>query len=68
MRSSNPIYIPRNYLVEEALDAFTSHQNNTLFDQILERMKNPYQYQEKDRLLQEPPSNGDRHYQTFCNT
>lgn len=68
MRSSNPIYIPRNYVVEEALDNFTSDQSSTLFDQILEQMKDPYHYDKKDSILQEPPPHGDTHYQTFCNT
>ena len=68
MRSSNPIYIPRNYLVEEALENFTTNQDNVLFDQMLQRMRTPYQYDEKDRLLQEPPPHGDAHYHTFCNT
>jgi uncharacterized protein YdiU (UPF0061 family) len=68
MKAANPIYIPRNYLVEEALDNFTTKQNSDLFDQLLQRMKKPYQYDEKDHPFQEPPINGDRHYQTFCNT
>jgi len=68
MKTSNPIYIPRNYLVEEALDAFTSHKNSSLFDQLLERMKDPYHYDAKDYSLQQPPHNGDAYYQTFCNT
>ena len=68
MKAANPVYIPRNYLVEEALDHFTSNQNSTLFDQLLIRMKNPYDYDAKDYSLQQPPHNGDTHYQTFCNT
>ena len=68
MKSVNPIYIPRNYLVEEALDKFTANQDSDLFDQLLQRMKNPYLYYEKDILLQEPPPNGDAQYLTFCNT
>jgi uncharacterized protein YdiU (UPF0061 family) len=68
MKSANPIYIPRNYLVEKALDAFALQQDRNLFDQLLTRMKNPYQYDANDRFLQEPPPNGDNQYQTFCNT
>ncbi len=68
MKAANPVYIPRNYLVEEALDHFTSNQNRILFDQLMIRMKDPYHYDGKDIYLQHPPSNGDAHYQTFCNT
>lgn len=68
MKSVNPIYILRNYLVEEALDKFTANQDSDLFDQLLQRMKNPYYYDENDILLQEPPPNGDAQYLTFCNT
>jgi uncharacterized protein YdiU (UPF0061 family) len=68
MRQANPIYILRNYLVEEALDAYTQHQDNTRFNQLLQRMQDPYCYNEKDKGLQQPPVNGDTHYQTYCNT
>ena len=68
MRQANPIYILRNYLVEEALDAYTQHQDNTRFNQLLQRMQDPYAYDEKDKDLQQPPHDGDTNYQTFCNT
>jgi uncharacterized protein YdiU (UPF0061 family) len=68
MRKANPIYIPRNYVVEEALDAYAQHQDKTRFNQLLQRMQDPYSYNKKDSELQQPPSKGDTHYQTFCNT
>jgi uncharacterized protein YdiU (UPF0061 family) len=68
MSNTNPIYILRNYLVEEALDAYAQHQDNTRFNQLLQRMQDPYAYDEKDKDLQQPPHDGDTNYQTFCNT
>jgi uncharacterized protein YdiU (UPF0061 family) len=68
MRKENPIYIPKNYLVEDALERFVQQQDDTLFHALITLMKNPYTFKEENRNFQLPPSCGDADYKTFCNT
>ncbi len=67
MDRSNPIYIPRNHLVEEALAAATAGDLNP-FQQLLIAISEPYD--ERPGLqryaLPAPESFGD--YRTFCGT
>jgi uncharacterized protein YdiU (UPF0061 family) len=68
MQKENPVYIPRNYLVEEALDKFTQEKDETLFHELLTIMQNPYTFREENKIFQQPPVTGDDCYKTFCNT
>ncbi len=42
LRAANPIYIPRNHLVEEALTAASENADLILFEQLLDVVTNPY--------------------------
>ena len=66
MRNNNPLFIPRNQKIEEALEA--AEQNNLKpFNKILEILKNPYVEQiGKDDY--QSPSISDKKYETFCGT
>ncbi len=67
MQSHNPVVIPRNHKVEEALAA--SHENNfQLLHNLLEALKKPYKNENIPLLYQEPPAPSERVYQTFCGT
>jgi uncharacterized protein YdiU (UPF0061 family) len=68
MQKENPIYIPRNYLVEEALEKFTQEKDEILFNSILTLMQDPYTFREENKTFQQPPVTGDAYYKTFCNT
>jgi uncharacterized protein YdiU (UPF0061 family) len=68
MRKENPIYIPRNYLVEEALERFVQQQDDILFHDLITLMKDPYTLRNENNIFQLPPSCGDADYKTFCNT
>src|SRR6185437_1734888 len=67
MNRSNPLYIPRNHLVEEALTAATAGDLNPL-QQLLTAVSAPYD--ERPGLeryaLAAPDDFGD--YRTFCGT
>ena len=66
MRNNNPLFIPRNHKVEEALGAAEQNNLNPL-KQILEILEKPYEKQlEKDDY--QSPSKSDEKYQTFCGT
>ena len=68
MRAVNPAYIPRNHLVEAALEAAVSRQDFAPFEQLLEVLSRPFE----DRLgltmrryAAHPPPK-ERVQQTFC--
>ena len=66
MRNNNPLVVPRNHKVEEALEA--AEKNNLKpITQLLEILKDPYK--EKNNILNyQVPSNSNEKYQTFCGT
>jgi len=67
MQANNPSVIPRNHLVEEALNSAVVG-NTDGFNALLEQLKQPYK---RDKVLlanQEVPDGFDQSYQTFCGT
>ena len=66
MRNNNPLFIPRNHKVEEALEAATQNDLKP-FNKILEILKKPYDEQIGTEGYQSP-SVSDGKYQTFCGT
>jgi len=68
MDATNPIYIPRNHLVEEALEAATAG-DLTAFDQLLTVVSNPFDVRlDAGRYAEPAPGSFSRYYQTFCGT
>jgi serine/tyrosine/threonine adenylyltransferase len=67
MDSVNPVYIPRNHLVEEALAAATEGDLDP-FNRLLEVVSSPFhERQGLERYTEAPPKDfGD--YRTFCGT
>jgi len=67
MRSVNPIFIPRNHKVEEALKDASENKLETL-NQLLEVVISPYKDNGMLKDYQQPMSNENGKYQTFCGT
>jgi uncharacterized protein YdiU (UPF0061 family) len=67
MHSINPMVIPRNHKVEEAL-TLANNGDLTLFNKLVEILKNPYQVNNKDLRFMSPTTHIDEKYQTFCGT
>ena len=66
MKTVNPLIIPRNHKVEEALEE--AEKNNLKpITQLLEILKDPYT-QRDNTLDYQIPSNSGEKYQTFCGT
>ena len=67
MKKNNPIVIPRNHKVEEAL---TEANNGNLekMKKLNDILKNPYSNQEDIAEYQVPAPIGNEKYQTFCGT
>ncbi|MDC0150907.1 YdiU family protein [Candidatus Pelagibacter sp.] len=66
MKNNNPLVIPRNHKVEEALEAAEKNDLKP-FNQLIEILKDPYT-QKDDIINYQTPSNLDEKYQTFCGT
>lgn len=67
MRSVNPTVIPRNHLVEKALELGEADDLEFMHE-LLAALKNPYDYENEALEFQSPPEPSDRFYQTFCGT
>jgi uncharacterized protein YdiU (UPF0061 family) len=68
MRAVNPAYIPRNHLVEAALDAAVTRQDFAPFEQLLEVVSRPFEERAGCERYAAPPAPEERVQQTFCGT
>ena len=68
MNSINPIYIPRNHKLEEALDAAVLENNMDLFLKLHDILKSPYEEVEEFHEYEKPAKNSSVKYKTFCGT
>jgi serine/tyrosine/threonine adenylyltransferase len=68
MRAVNPAYIPRNHLVEAALEAAVDRQDFGPFEELLEVVAKPFEDRPGLERYAAPPEPGERVYQTFCGT
>ena len=69
LRTINPIYIPRNHLVEEALSAAADDGNLKPFENLLQAVRNPFTEDPKFNRYALPASTDfTANYRTFCGT
>lgn len=67
MKSVNPLIIPRNHKVEEALE-FANNNDLNLVKKLIKILKKPYEIQKGIDEYQSTASISDQKYQTFCGT
>lgn len=67
MEAHNPKVIPRNHLIESVLSQAVEGDMQP-FEELLERLKQPYRALEEAPVLQTVPDGFDQRYQTFCGT
>ena len=67
MRSTNPMVIPRNHKIEESL-MLANKGDLTLFNKLIEILRNPYKVNKDDLEFMSPSLHNDKKYQTFCGT
>ena len=68
MMSCNPILIPRNYLVEEALSEAETDGKFEKFNELNEIISSPYQLKKVNIKYLETPSKTNIPYKTYCGT
>jgi len=64
----DPIYIPRNHKVEEALAAATDQADMTAFSKLLTILTRPFEEVEGNEAYAEPAPATNIPYRTFCGT
>ena len=67
MDRANPVYVPRNHVVEEALDAATGG-DLAPFQQLVEVVSSPYEERPGLERYAAPAPDGAGPYRTFCGT
>jgi uncharacterized protein YdiU (UPF0061 family) len=68
MRTVNPVFIPRNHLVEAALNAATNAQDFQPFEELLDVVSRPYDDRPDRERYAMPARSDERVLQTFCGT
>jgi len=68
MYSANPVFIPRNHLVEAAIAAATDRDDLSVFHQLVDTLENPHEYRAELALYATPPLPEQVVAQTFCGT
>ncbi len=68
MNAVNPIYIPRNHLVEEALAAAVEKNDFTPFEWLSDVLSRPFEERPGFERYTLRPQADQRVYQTFCGT
>ena len=64
----NPIYIPRNHKVEEALTAAVDQEDMTPFSELLAISNHPFDEVVGNEAYTEPAPVSEMPYRTFCGT
>jgi len=68
MQQANPVIIPRNHLVQEALDAAEEKGSFTRFEQLVAALQNPYDPALADTIYAKAPPASAAPYVTYCGT
>lgn len=68
MLAINPVFIPRNHLVQEVIEAAIDHGDLKPFHQLLEITAQPYAYNPEHQRYAVPPRQEQVVRQTFCGT
>lgn len=68
MKSRNPAVIPRNHLVEEALEAAVAHRDPSKIKRLLQVLSKPFDDLAPHLEHFAAPGPSDRAYRTFCGT
>jgi uncharacterized protein YdiU (UPF0061 family) len=68
MYAVNPVYIPRNHLVEEAISAAEKNQDFEPFNNLVDILANPFEFNRANARYAIPPRPEQVVRQTFCGT
>lgn len=66
MENNNPTVIPRNHIVEEALDLATRENDYSAMKTLLESILNPFDYSNINEYYTRLPQKCSYPYKTYC--
>ena len=67
MRKCNPVIVPYNHFVEEALIAAEVGDMQPFY-KLLSALEKPFEFSSSKEVFLNSPVNPNPHYQTFCGT
>ena len=67
MRKYNPVIVPYNHLVEEALSA-AEERDMQPFYKLLSALEKPFEFSLSNEIFLNSPIDPNPNYQTFCGT
>ena len=67
LSAANPLVIPRNHRIEEAIQAATDG-DDSLFNRLRDALATPYEVSEQNQWLTRPPKEDEVVTATFCGT
>ena len=67
MQNKNPLFIPRNHLVEKAINNAVEKGDFSMTNDLIKVLKKPFEYKENFNLSEPPKPNQDIK-NTFCGT
>jgi len=68
MRTENPVFIPRNHLVQRAVDRGTQEGDLSAFHEMMDVLEEPYTYDPELEEFAGPPEPAEEVQATFCGT
>ena len=68
MYGVNPIYVPRNHVVEKVIAEATGNVDYGPFNELVEVLKNPYLQRAGLEYYATPPTDDEIVSRTFCGT
>ncbi len=68
MYQANPAFIPRNHLVEAAIDSAVSEGDFSVFNRLVDLLEKPHEYQSDLAAFAKPPRPEEVVSKTFCGT
>lgn len=68
MKAHNPAVIPRNHLVERAIQEALGDEASSFMDKMVEALSEPYKDQPEGSIWTVPPRPEERVMETFCGT
>jgi len=68
MFKANPVFIPRNHLVQEAIAAAERNNDFSFFNQLVDVLKTPHTFDPEKQRYAMPAKPNEQVLQTFCGT
>ena len=68
MYRANPVFIPRNHLIQDAIESATRDDDLAPFHRLNEVLQNPFEYRPEQQRFATPPRPEQEVRQTFCGT